>query len=251
MVFPRGPPFLAVITEPDACDSDPSMERTFHALSQAVSTGHVDLISLRQAVPAKAEKQKEVAHRLLQLAQRLMGLSLKFGFRVVISSDWIDEVYMPTTRTHATCCCVHGIHVKESHRAQIPALRQCDANILIGTSAHSVESAVNAWQTYQPDYFFVGTCYPTQTHPEKTAQDLEGPALPGQVVQALQNFANVTNPRNQRPPVLAIGGIHPGNCHEPVVQFGADGVAAIRAVLQSPDPAQTVQNMKQNIKAAL
>lgn len=245
--FPHnGSPYLAVITEPDACDSQETLQRTLHALTQAVSTDQVDLISIRQALPNPAKQQRdEIANRLVQLAQQLVNLSRRHCFCLVISSDWIDVVERVPG--------VKGIHVKESHRHQIPALRVLHNDaLIIGTSAHSIESALDAWHKYQPDYFFVGTCYSTQSHPEKSPHDLEGPALPGQVAAALQDKMRNHDSSKQQccPPVLAIGGINSENCRDPVQVFGADGVAAIRAVLQAPNPARTVQQMKQNMNAA-
>ena len=240
------PPYLAVITEPDACDSDDNVKRTYTAIAQAVANGEVDLVSIRQAKPAisdlDTEEDKEQTHaailrRLVQLAKQLLELSTQFPFTLVVSSDWVDVLsHVPG---------IHGIHVKESHREDIiPFLRQSYPNGIIGTSAHSLESAMKAYDKYQPDYFFVGTCYVTQTHPEKTADDLEGPSLPGRIAKALADQAP-----DRRPAVFAIGGIHAENCHEPVKEYGADGVATIRAVLHSSDPAETVRKMKANMKA--
>jgi thiamine-phosphate pyrophosphorylase len=219
-----------LITEPDACDSDESVNRTLKALTEAVSAGDVDLISIRQAVPAILDGKAETSKRLIQLAERLMALSLQFSFLLVLSSDWIEVTDSVK---------VHGIHVKESHRRRIPEIRQrLGKDVLIGTSAHTIESATTAWRAYKPDYLFVGTCYVTQTHPEKAACDLEGPELPGRVAKALGALSR------DRPRVLAIGGIHAKNCYEPVKIYGADGVATIRAVLQATEPAQVVREMK-------
>jgi thiamine-phosphate pyrophosphorylase len=222
-----------LITEPDACDTDDSVRRTLKVLTEAVSTGGVDLVSIRQAVPVNGDRKDETSKRLVQLAEQLMALSLEFSFRLVISSDW-------TKVTDSIK--VNGIHVKESHRHRIPEMRQnLGKDVLIGTSAHTIESATDAWRTYRPDYLFVGTCYITQTHPEKTACDLEGPELPGLVVKALDAITR------DRPRVLAIGGIDADNCYEPVKVYGADGVATIRAVLQSAEPAQIVREMKDSM----
>jgi thiamine-phosphate pyrophosphorylase len=231
--FSSVPPYLALITEPDACDTDDSVRRTLKVLTEAVSTGGVDLVSIRQAVPVNGDRKDETSKRLVQLAEQLMALSLEFSFRLVISSDW-------TKVTDSIK--VNGIHVKESHRHRIPEMRQnLGKDVLIGTSAHTIESATDAWRTYRPDYLFVGTCYITQTHPEKTACDLEGPELPGLVVKALDAITR------DRPRVLAIGGIDADNCYEPVKVYGADGVATIRAVLQSAEPAQIVREMKDSM----
>ena len=254
LLLGRNPPYLAIITEPDACDSDEKVDRTFEAICQAVSNNQVDLISIRQAVPANIQEQSNVSKRLISLSDQLFELSLRYQFRLVISSDWMSLHNQVR---------VHGIHVKESHRERIPEIRKMlrkndddddddDASIIIGTSAHSVPTAVNAWQKYRPDYMFVGTCYVTQTHPEKSLDDLEGPALPGQVVQTLRqeiDSSSFSSSSSLRPIIFAIGGINVENCHEPVQIHGADGVAAIRAVLQSSDPGQTVLEIKQNMQA--
>ena len=59
--------------------------------------------------------------------------------------------------------------------------------VIIGISARSIQLAHFSWKEYKPDYFFVGTCYVTQSHPEKTPADLEGPALPCMSNVAIHN----------------------------------------------------------------
>jgi thiamine monophosphate synthase len=117
---------------------------------------------------------------------------------------------------------------------------------LIGTSAHDVDSALNTWNKYQPDYFFVGTCFITLTHPEKQQDDLEGPLLPGQVKRSILQQVLVAQEEEEEqqcgacPLVFAVGGINVDNCRVPI-EFGADGVAMIRAVMQAPNPREMVQ----------
>ena len=317
----KNPPlyYVAVITEPDCCDNDEKLERTFRALQQATSRGEVDLISIRVPRPNRRilatndstvnsagrtsritnyeNDVEELQQRIQNLTQRLLTLSTtndtninsddddngshnafcfsdgEHQFSVVLSSDWIQT---------ALECRAHGVHVKESHRHLIPSIREQwhhrrryylrhspsssssaaaaalpmrPRRLLIGTSAHSVESALNAWDHYQPDYYFVGTCYMTKSHPEKTSQDdLEGPALPGQVARALSkrtqqqqapaSLSLLPRPPLPPPPVLAIGGIEPNNCAEPI-RFGAQGVATIRVVLQALDPGVVVHQLQQ------
>ncbi|KAL7560355.1 hypothetical protein ACA910_002767 [Epithemia clementina (nom. ined.)] len=273
------PPYLALITEPNCCDSDEALEHTVWAIQNATYGGHVDLVSIR-VLDSDCPKMPDRLHRL---TQRMVELSHHpdHDFAVVRSSSLV--VAEPDDDDCTTAAAVGtGVHVKELHQPRIPEIRQkllraarvpemssssspsqsSSSVLLLGTSAHCVESAVQAWNKYQPDYFFVGTCYPTLSHPDKT--EMEGPALPGQVVQALQNAAatrrttTTTNDHEPRvatsllaaPPLLpivfAIGGIHRDNCAEPV-RLGAQGVAVIRAVLQAPNPNAVVREMKQTM----
>jgi thiamine monophosphate synthase len=107
-----------------------------------------------------------------------------------------------------------------------------------------VESASSAFEVYRPDYIFVGTCYSTMSHPEKTTGMLEGPKLPGQVCRTLQKLAGKKIPK-----VLAIGGLDASNCHIPV-EYGADGIATIRAVMGAEDPVDSVRSIRANMMNA-
>ncbi|CAB9503161.1 Thiamine-phosphate synthase [Seminavis robusta] len=223
------PPFLAVITEPDACGSDERVAQTLHVLQRVLSVSGVNLISVRVTSDSKKSRVVQLVRGLVQLAEGESS-SENPGVRIVVTSDWVDAAMEGGA---------HGIHVKESHRERIPEIRKQfePRQPLIGTSAHSIVSAQSAMQNFQPDYLFVGTCYPTQTHPEKL--DLEGPELPGQVMEVIQYGC----------PVFAIGGIHANNCAEPI-SMGATGVATIRAILQAKDPAVVVCGMKHNMQQA-
>jgi len=100
---------------------------------------------------------------------------------------------------------------------------------------------VGSFSEYKPDYYFVGTCFLTASHPEKSADQLEGPTLPGQVRQALRGEASDQR-KSPCPVVFAIGGIDESNCSIPV-QHGADGVAVIRSILQADHPDQVAIDM--------
>jgi thiamine-phosphate pyrophosphorylase len=248
-------PLLAVITEPDACANDERVSQTLEVLEKALAanvpagnnnnttTSTIDLISVRVTRDSCPTRVVSLIRALVALVEQK---SRSPTTRVVVTSDWIDA---------AIEAGAHGIHVKESHQSKIPEIRHQFAvvasssssqkilpQLLIGTSAHSLESATKAVVQYQPDYLFVGTCYPTESHPEKQSKaDLEGPELPGQVARAISILIGTTT-KQCGPPVFAIGGIHAKNCAEPVA-LGASGVATIRAVLQAKDPAKVVQDM--------
>ena len=245
------PPLLAIVTERSACDSPQRVQETLGTLSKAISTELVDLIYVRVSV--QEDQRLAQKDRLVKLIQQLVSWSSNGGcskeqFRVVINSDWIDA----SVESGA-----HGVHFKETHRHLIPEFLTFYCNglkytrPLIGTSAHSVESALDAWEKYRPDYYFVGTCYWTESHPEKSIEDLEGPELPGKVKSAvLQQISHESNKKGLRIPfVFAIGGIDTSNCRLPLYGFktGADGVAVIRAVLTA-DPAKSVVHLKRSMR---
>lgn len=219
-------PVLAVITEPDACANEERASQTMAVLKQALTAPGIDLISVRVTTDCCPSRVVHFIRALVALVEPTTTT------KVVVTSDWVDAAIEGGA---------HGIHVKESHQDKIPEIRHQFAAKqvlpLIGTSAHSLESAQHAVRHYQPDYLWVGTCYPTETHPEKAEEDLEGPQLPGQVARAIGTGC----------PVLAIGGINAKNCAEPVA-FGASGVATIRAILQAKDPAEVVRDMVDAMK---
>ena len=227
----KAPPYLAIITNRHSCDSDEQLVSSLRSLEEAVSTNLVSLVSVRINVPVPVDKQVE--ERVLRLSKKLVELSEIHNFSVVLSSDW-NHLLLESG--------AHGIHAKEFSRQIIEEVRQQKPGCLVGTSCHSLESAMEALQTYNVDYIFVGTCYISDSHPEKGEDLLEGPELPGQIRQAFVDTGLASFPR-----VLAIGGIDTHNCDVPI-KFGADGVAAIKSVLQSANPSQAVNNLIQNMR---
>ena len=253
------PPYIAVITEPDACISMVRVEETIQAIEQAVMSGGVNLVVLRVD-----DSSDEGDFHKWVLLKRLAELRMKFNFLLVVNND-VDIVLKALSDN----MCVDGVHVKEHNAHMIPSVRsesrKFSKNIVIGTSCHSLQSATTSYNASSlgPDYLFVGTCYLTQSHPEKqSAEQLEGPSFPGQVKQELYRiFNDMKNqpsdstinshsiPKPIQPPVIfAIGGINEHNCVEPVGTYGADGVAVIRTVMQASDPTEVVLHMKTAMK---
>jgi thiamine-phosphate diphosphorylase len=241
------PPFIALITPATSCNDDEEMQATIEALTLAVSTRLVSLVLIRidrgpddeldeadkrLRVKTMIEAMIKVSHcqesQWLLDQQEQSPLPSEVLFRLVVSSDWLD-VALETF--------VHGIHFKEKHQHLIPAVmnRTSSSSLILGTSAHSLTSARRAAQQYPLDYLLVGTCFVTPSHPEKSAQTVQGPALPGQVARALKDG-------QFSPVVFGIGGIDVANCRE-VRREGADGVALIRSVCGQADPAQAVRDL--------
>ena len=122
--------------------------------------------------------------------------------------------------------------------------------VVIGTSVHDAESARCVVENYQPEYLFVGTCYTTDSHPEKGEGGLEGPALPGLARELLYRSCDHFSDADEdddadksgrlRPPVVyAIKGINLDICLKPVMRYGMDGVA----VIQAEDPGGVVRSL--------
>jgi len=242
------PPYIAVLTEPDACMSLIRVEETIHSIEQAVMCGGVNLVVLR----VDDSSDESDGHKWF-LLKRLAELRIKYHFLLVVNND-VDFVL----RALSDNIFLDGVHVKEHNAHMIPSIRselyKYNENIVIGTSCHTLQSAMESYNL-GPDYLFVGTCYLTQSHPEKQSVDqLEGPSFPGRVKQELYRMYNKMSGTMKDselihkptiPPIIfAIGGINEQNCHEPVVTYGADGVAVIRTVMQASDPGEVVLQMK-------
>jgi thiamine monophosphate synthase len=270
------PPYLAIITELTACDTPGDVNTTVRVIQEAISTDLVDWIIIRVRKPTldntssmdtlrmhdfsreffdeRTVLVQDLIHRIRQLPRSDIR-----PFQIAVSSDWISAVDLSTMVDV-------GIHLKESHRhLLLPLLYQNNKYPFYGTSAHSLASAYDAVTSSggypPPKYILVGTCYATESHPEKDSTQLEGPALPGQVAHALRQkqcqnpddssmvrLSGQTWLRSAPTPtvVLAIGGIDETNCRE-TIQYGADGVAVIRAVMRADDPAEAVRNINRHM----
>jgi thiamine monophosphate synthase len=271
---------LAIVTEPNSCESNDLTEKTWFAIQQAVSTNEVDIVCIRLRPISTTngdgdmDRDDLVYERACTLTKRLVQLSStsqaaattnndEASFLVLCSSDLVSV---------AVKARAHGVHVKEHHSTveRITNIwNQFEYPIIIGTSTHSEESAIRSYNMFtkyyenddtrhdiRPNYYFVGTCYKTESHPDKI--DLEGPELPGKIRRLLleenqqqqqpnDKEYNVTNMTSSPPVVFAIGGIDDTNCNEPIT-LGADGVAVIRSVLQADDPARMVGTIHLNMK---
>lgn len=112
----------------------------------------------------------------------------------------------------------------------VSAARRLDATWWIGKSVHDLAEA-DAARAEGADYLLVGPVYHTATHPDRTPLGLE----------TLGRIARLGLP------VIAIGGIGPGRARE-VKAAGAYGAAAIRALWDAGDPADTARRMLEELQ---
>ncbi|KAL9185744.1 hypothetical protein ACHAXT_003521 [Thalassiosira profunda] len=248
------PPYLAVLTEPDACSSLERVEETLRAIDGATRDDNVDLVVVRVA----DDSANDASVHKWALLRNLAALKSDRGFALVVNDD-ADIVL----RALSEGVDVDGVHVKERNAHLIPSIRsqlehaatcafdaESKREVIVGTSCHSIDSAISSYQLAPrgPDYLFVGTCYLTQSHPEKGSVDqLEGPGLPGRVKQKLNLLQRDRDTLPWPPIIFAIGGIDEHNCREPV-ELGADGVATIRTVMQAGDPGEAAKRMKTTLQ---
>ena len=105
----------------------------------------------------------------------------------------------------------------------VDAARKLRPEWWIGRSVHSVAQARSA-QAEGADYLLVGPVFETATHPGATPLG----------VAALREIVELGHP------VIAIGGIDPARARD-LARIGVYGVAAIRALWDSPEPADAAR----------
>lgn len=139
-----------------------------------------------------------------------------------------------------------GVHLPERRIEELPGVRAfVGTDTILGVSAHSVDSVLRAAEL-RADYVQIGTMFPTQTHPDKLL--LEGPTLIQEARDALVEKKNSGHLPSQRYPLLiGVGGINLTNAGD-VIRAGADGVAVIRALSESPDPAAAAKALLTSLK---
>jgi thiamine-phosphate pyrophosphorylase len=186
---------LHLVTEPRRA---PDELRT--AIEQAVASG-VNWVQLRDKNGSAATQYQQ--------AVRLRELTRAVGARLSIN-DRLDV---------ALAAEADGVHLAGQSLPVEQAARLAGGRLLVGRSVHGLEEA-RAAVAAGADYLTFGHVYPTTTHPGLAPHGLDELA---QVVAAVDV------------PVLAIGGIGPGNL-EPVLATGCAGIAVISAILSATAP---------------
>jgi thiamine-phosphate pyrophosphorylase len=118
-----------------------------------------------------------------------------------------------------------GVHLGERSIPVVEARELLGDDRLVGRSAHTAAEVTRA-RDDGADYAFVGTIYPTPSHP----------GLPGIGAIGLREAAERGSPL----PVLGIGGIDERRVGE-VMAGGAYGVAVIRCVWDRSEPGSAVE----------
>ena len=181
--------------------------------------------SLQGGAKAIQLREKDLSARALhELAQRLLPIVHSRG-AVLLINDRIDlALTLP----------IDGVHLARTSLPPAEARDLLGPGRLIGVSCHSVHEAIEAQDG--ADFIVLGPLFFT---PSKGSY--------GAPV-GLERLREVR--RHVALPILGIGGITASNAVG-VIEAGADGVAAISAVMAADDPASAVRDMLDAVSPAL
>lgn len=174
--------------------------RNLAEVARALVRGGATCLQLRDKEASSRELYEEA--RLLKASLRSLGIPFLVNDRLDIALT-VDA---------------DGVHLGEEDIPIREARRLLGRDKILGASAASVETAVQA-EKEGADYIGFGAVFPTGT---KEDAQISGLALLSRVKQAVSI------------PVVAIGGIKRTNALE-VLRAGADGLAVISDLLEAPD----------------
>ena len=177
--------------------------------------GGVDAVQLRA--------KELAAGKLLSLAQSLRKITEQRALLFV--NDRIDVAI--ATRAD-------GVQLAEDAICVESARRLVGTEMLVGRSVHSVEGAVEA-ESQGADFLVMGAIFATDSKPGVE------PAGTGLLEEAASRVSI---------PILGIGGIDQNNAGQ-VIKSGGYGVAVIRSILSSSNPAVAAREVKQSMSAAV
>lgn len=131
-----------------------------------------------------------------------------------------------------------GIHLREKDRNTFlaHALAIAPDETYVGCSVHSTLSAKDAVRHGPISYLQVGTMFDTPSHPGKQP---EGVGL----------MTEIRNCLNENYTLIGVGGIETSNVAQ-VIQSGANGVAVISGISDSPHPEKAAAEIAQVVKSA-
>ena len=194
---------LMLVTDRRLCEEDPAS-----VIERALQGGPA-AIQLRENDLPSGE--------LLKLAGRLRRITREAAAPLIVN-------HRPDI---AIAVGADGVHLGWRSLAVRDVRKLAGNRLIVGVSCHDAESLRRA-EADGADYAVLGPVYPT---PSKAG--LVEPLGPAGLRKCVEQTEL---------PVIAIGGITPGNAGE-AFACGATGVAAIRSLLTASDPATAVRRM--------
>ncbi|MFB6087643.1 MAG: thiamine phosphate synthase [Haloarculaceae archaeon] len=179
---------------------------------EAALEGGVDVVQLR-------EKDRTARERY-HLGRKIRPLTREAGVPLVVN-DRVDI---------ARAVDADGVHLGDEDIPVSAARDLLGDDAIVGRSVSFVEDARRA-ERAGADYLGVGAVYETDSKDDIDDDEHDiGPERVGDIADAVDV------------PVVAIGGITPDNA-APVVEAGADAVAAVTAITDADDPAEATESL--------
>lgn len=176
--------------------------------------GGADVIQLRDKACGPRE--------LCRIGRVIREITRKTGTLFIVN-DRLDV---------ALSCSADGIHLGQDDMRAGTARQIAPPGFIIGVSVGTLEEAIRAVQE-GADYLALSPVFSTTS---------KNDAGPGRGLEALREIR-----RNTSIPVIAIGGVNPGNVND-AIAAGADGIAVISAVVGSPDITAAARDLKEMIQ---
>lgn len=181
---------------------------------EALSGGRSHAVIAQRAVAGGAGtiqlRDKTCSLRdLLQAGKEIRAITRHAGATFIVN-DRLDV---------ALACGADGVHLGQGDLLCGTARQLSPPGLIIGVSVGSVEEALDA-ERNGADYVALSPIFPTGSKSD---------AGPGHGLSLLKEIRSAVGI-----PVIAIGGIGPGNAGR-VIDAGADGIAVISAVVSQPD----------------
>ncbi len=189
--------------------------------------GHAEIA--RRAIAGGADviqlRDKRLGGRgLLGPALEIREMTKKAGVLFIVN-DRLDV---------ALACGADGVHLGQEDLPARLVRPLCPPGFILGVSAGTLEEALKAEED-GADYVGLGPICPTGSKSDA------GPACGFDVIRDVKKRLSI--------PVIAIGGIGPGNVND-IIASGADGVAVISAVVSQDDVAGAAKRMRSLISSA-
>ena len=219
----------AKIGEPRAASREPR-EWGLYLVTDRHQTGSRDILEvLGQAAAAGApaiqlrEKGLDTVE-MYRLAETLLAMTRRTGAALLIN-DRADV---------AMALGADGVHLTRKSLPPRDVRSLVGSRMLIGISCHGLEDVREAVDG-GVDFVVLGPIYATRSKAPY------GPPLAPGILREARRICPL--------PILAIGGIKTARVSE-IVSAGADGVAAISAVLAAPDPGAATRELLDAVAAA-
>ncbi|MCK9580197.1 MAG: thiamine phosphate synthase [Methanoregula sp.] len=202
---------LYVITDETLAGGLPHVE-----IARRAVAGGADVIQLRD----KALDCRE----LVRIGREIHAITKPAGALFIVN-DRLDV---------AIACGAGGVHLGQGDIGPGVARQLAPPGFVIGVSVGNAGEALQV-ETEGADYVVLSPTFATGS---------KSNAGPGHGLVLLAEIRNAVTI-----PVIAIGGIGPGNVRD-VIRAGADGVAVISAVVSAPDITRAAQEMRSLIGRA-